>query len=126
MNSSKQRVQFMCPKCDQRLETLAKNAGRRARCTHCSAQMLIPQQPLEDSESAVLNPVPVRNPIVAPAKPENATVSLKIALPNNLGGMETNVTQSAADSVAKVVTGGVLVAVGAVLAMFFGGRKPSV
>jgi hypothetical protein len=87
--------------------------------------MLIPQQSLPVSESPVLNPVPVCCPIVAPAHQDRATVQLKIALPNNLGGLETKVSQGAADSMAKVVTGGVLVAFGAALAILFGDHKPS-
>jgi hypothetical protein len=79
----------------------------------------------------VVSPSPKARPVVraypvVPVRQEQATVPLKIALPENLGSMETTVSQDTADNVAKVVTGGFLVVLGIAVAAFFGIRRPSV
>jgi hypothetical protein len=125
MSSDQQMVRLVCPGCDAPLKTPATNAGRKGRCNRCSTRMMIPGQSLPVAERSLAPPVPVSSPVVAPPQPEQAIVPVKIALPNNLGGVETTVTQGTADSMAKVVTGGILVAAGVALAMFFGGRRPS-
>ena len=70
-------------------------------------------------------PAPEPDPVAAPARREPPTVPLKVALPQNLGGIQTTVSQPTADSLAAVVTGGFLVVVGVVAAAFFGMRRPS-
>jgi hypothetical protein len=77
------------------------------------------------SSSPVARPTSKPDPAV-PARRKQATVPLKIALPENLGGIETTVTQDTANDVAKVVTGGFLVVLGIAVAAFFGIRRPSV
>jgi hypothetical protein len=68
--------------------------------------------------------MPKPYPAVAPDRHEEATVPLKVALPKNLGGIETTVSKGTANSLAKVVTGGFLVALGVAIAAFFGIRRP--
>jgi hypothetical protein len=118
MNSTEELIRFICPGCDTPLTTVPMNAGQRICCTHCSTGMTIPGQAPSMSER------PVAHPLAVTAKQKDV-VPLKIALPNNLGGIESSVTQGTANGIAKVVIGGFLVAIGFVLAMFFGSRKPS-
>jgi hypothetical protein len=87
--------------------------------------MKIPAQPRSLAARPVSYPVARLCPVAAPARQERATVPLKLALPKNLGGMETTVSQGTANSMAKVVTGGFLVALGVAVAAFFGLRRPS-
>jgi hypothetical protein len=125
MNRIEQMVRFACPACDKRLKSLATNAGRRCRCPHCSTRMKVPGHSRALAVRPVVQPVPEPYPVVAPAQQEQATVPLKLALPKNLGGIETTVSQGTANSMAKVATGGFLVVLGIAAAAFFGFRKPS-
>jgi len=118
MNQIDGMVRFTCPECDQRLKSLATNAGRRCRCTRCSTQLKVPKH------SRALAVRPVAYPVVAPARRKQTTVPFKLALPKSLGGMETTVSQGTANTTAKVVTGGFLVVVGVAVAALFGIRMP--
>jgi len=124
MNSSEQLIRFICTGCDSPLTTVETNAGQRVRCTHCSTPLTIPGQAAL-SNRPELNRVPVDYPVVTTAQQKQPVVPLKIALPKNLGGIETTVTQGTANSMAKVVIGGFLVAIGVMLSMVFGGRRTS-
>jgi DNA-directed RNA polymerase subunit RPC12/RpoP len=124
MNHSKQMVRFTCPQCGKRLKSPARNGGRRCRCPRCSIRMEIPGQLRALAVKPVVHPVAESYPVVVPARQEKATVPLKLSLPQNLGGMETKVSQGTANSMAKVVTGGFLVVLGVVVAGMFGIRVP--
>ena len=106
--SSNGMVRYACPECGKRLKSFASDAGHFATCTRCSFEMTIPQP----------------RSVVMSAQKGQATVPLKLALPENLGGIETTVSQGTANSMAKVATGGFLVALGVIVAALFGVRPP--
>jgi hypothetical protein len=127
MNQITQWVRFTCSQCRKVLKSPATNAGQRCRCPQCLTPMMIPVQAGALTARPMVQPVRVRYPAVAPARREQGAVPFKIALPKNLGGMETTVSKGTANSMAKVVTGGFLVALGVVLTAILGIRtgRPS-
>jgi len=117
-------VRFICPGCEKVLKIQAAKAGGTCRCPRCSSRLVIPSQPQALSVTPLVYPAPESYPMVLPAPKKQATVPLKLAMPKNLGGMETTVSQGTANSVVKVATGGFLVALGVVVAAMFGIRRP--
>jgi ssDNA-binding Zn-finger/Zn-ribbon topoisomerase 1 len=115
--SSTGMVRYACPDCGKRLRSFASDAGHFPTCTRCSAEMTIPEPPKTQSVQ------PVDYPEVTPAPEKKGTVPLKLSLPK-VGGMETTVSQGTANTVAKVATGGFLVALGAIVMAWFGYRPP--
>ena len=66
--------------------------------------------------------MPVPMVVAVPQKEE--AVPFKVALPNNMGGVETTVSQPTVNSVVKVAAGGLMVALGVAVAAYFGVRPP--
>jgi DNA-directed RNA polymerase subunit RPC12/RpoP len=124
MNRRTQMVRFTCSGCDSRLKSPAASAGRRGRCPECSTRMKVPARSRALAVRPVICPVEENYPYVLPVWQEQATVPLKLAMPKNLGGVETTVSQDTADDVTKVVTGGFMVILGIVVAVILG-RRPS-
>ena len=119
MNNNQQMVRFTCPNCGQRLKIQATNAGRLCRCTRCPTRMKVPGQSRAPAAR------PVVDPFIGPLPHERAIVPLKLTLPKNMGGMETKVSQTTANNIAKVAAGGLLAILGVVVGAYFCIRRPS-
>jgi hypothetical protein len=127
-------VRFACPACDRRLKAPRTTTPRRVRCPACSVRLVIggpcAVPPVESAlvpanyYSRMLSPVPAVVPAtqIPPVLPpeQAATVPLSIRFPNEIGGLETKVSPETANTIAKTVVGGALVAAGFVLAGMFG------
>lgn len=124
-------VRFQCPNCSRRLNTPATARGQTCRCPRCTTRMIVPTQSraLAVPPPLVVYPAPAPIPTkrpkpILPAKRPQPTVPFKIGFPKAVGSVETTVSQGTANSVIKTVVGGFLVAVGVVLAVLLGVRRP--
>lgn len=116
----KTMFQFRCPACAAGLKTRGDQAGTPFDCPRCQSPGTVP------STGAL---VPLPKAAVAPCRdrPKKPGGGIPVALrfPGKLGGLETEVSRKTANTMATVTLGGVLVAIGVVLAAFLGGKHKS-
>lgn len=116
----KTMFKFRCPACDAGLKTSGDKAGKPFDCPRCQSPGTVP-------ETGALVPLPKAEVAPRRARPKTpqGSVPVRLQLPGRFGGMQAQVTQGTANTLAKTFLGGVLVAIGVALAAFLGGKHKS-
>lgn len=120
----KTMFQFRCPACAAGLKTSGDQAGTPFDCPRCQSPGTVPPAgalvPLSKPEIVRRDVRPVGR-----LKKRNGSVPVRLQLPGQLGGMQAQVSQGTANTLAKTFLGGLLVAIGVALAAFLGGKHKS-
>jgi hypothetical protein len=115
-------IEYTCPGCNAGYGALPENAGHNTSCSKCNTTFMVP---------VGLTPmfVPMNAPgVVADITPQHAAaaknaVPIRMQMPGGHGALEVPVSQQTANSMAKTFLGGLLVAIGVVLAVMLGIKK---
>ena len=103
-------VRFSCPRCNVGLKSKEEKAGVLTHCPRCREDLVVP------------------HPVVGHARPiarkRKKTVPVGLSLTNG-AAVNAEVSQETANTMAKTFLGGLLVAIGVVLAAWFGGKGKS-
>ncbi len=102
-------VRFRCPGCNVGLKSKQEKAGIVTACPKCREDLVVPE---------ALSVVPV-------VRQKKKTVPVGLTLPNG-AAVNAEVSQETANTMAKTFVGGLLVAIGVVLAAWFGGKGKAV
>ena len=100
-------VRFKCPSCNVGLKSKEEKAGLVTHCPRCREDLVVPEA----------------LPVVPEAR-RKKTVPVGLKLPNG-AAVNAEVSQETANTMAKTFLGGLLVAIGVVLAAWFGGKGKS-
>jgi hypothetical protein len=118
-------IRFRCPRCNKKIKAPLPWGGRRSSCPQCRIGLIIPAA--FSVASAPPTPAPVYDAIPAAAPPVvEPTVPLNLSIPKVGVSVGTHVTQKTADWSIVSIIGGGLVALGAVLAVWLGGKPPRI
>lgn len=102
MDELTNKIRFQCPACNGRIDSDPDEAGQELECPDCSASLTIPGKPA-----------------VSAANVDEGAVPFKVSVPG-VTGMQTSVSKSDAGKMATTFLGGMLVALGVIIAMVFG------
>ena len=125
------RLKFACPRCEVRLMTQNNQVGKSFDCPRCKGQLTVPSPDSLPVPCRALVPVsrtdtPLR--VIKRRKKRPApsgTTPLSLQFPKGMGGVKARVSQGTANTVAKTMAGGLLVAIGVFLMSMLGGKPKS-
>jgi DNA-directed RNA polymerase subunit M/transcription elongation factor TFIIS len=134
-------LKFPCPHCNARLHAKAEKAGRSYDCPNCSALVKVPAtralatvkpRVIVRRKPPVIVPEVMEDyePVLVPTRRrknrDDELVPVKVKIPGVPGAeFEGQVDRKTSNTVTSSVIGGFLVALGAALVFFLGGRGKS-
>jgi hypothetical protein len=114
-------IEYQCPTCNAGFGTSPDKAGDATSCSHCKTDFMVPVG-LTPTFVAVNAPAAVAE-VMPQQTAWSGTVPLRMHMPGVPGSLEVPVNQQTANSLAKTFLGGVLVAIGVMLAAMLGSRR---
>ena len=107
-------IRFSCKECNRKLKAPRTKLGDEIKCPRCKALVFVPARSTREE-------ILVMRDFDDDAK--DGTVGLNIALPKQLGAVNTLVSQSTANAAASTMVGGLIMAVGVILATILGLKR---
>jgi len=108
----REEIRWSCWECNKKLKAPKREIGDPIECPGCYARQTVPARSTR----------PPRLPMAMAAPEDGGTVPVNLGLPK-LGSLQTKVTQKTADNMASSFLGGILVAIGVILAGMIGGKR---
>jgi len=129
------QVKFYCQNCGCPIIADSEAAGSSFQCFRCPEMVTIPSPTatvptalarIDDGPPLMETPNNANGVIVVSGQETRSlsrgTTPVELRLPGQLGGLKANVDQKTSNAMATTFLGGLLVVVGAMLAVMFGGK----
>ena len=124
------QIKFHCQNCGCGIIADGDAAGSTFQCFLCPEMVTIPARTalarIDDGPPLREHPAHANGVIVASSQETRSlsrgTIPVELKLPGQLGGLKANVDQKTSNAMATTFLGGMLVALGAMLAVMLGGK----